>query len=170
MDPPYGGSVVRTALKTSNKPWQRGHANVALSLATTYLCFMCVCSSKCGCRSGSWSAGHEGKGNKTPPKNRKTKPQRPSDRLSCGESWVGSKPWCSWGTPTPHTSIFYLVALVGWCTWEATPVGILLTILLLHNIVVFEFYVASCTLGTTYCVRTGHAENGHPLHKRTFYG
>ena len=36
MDPPYGGSVVRTATTTSNKPRQRGHAIATLSLATTY--------------------------------------------------------------------------------------------------------------------------------------
>ena len=36
MDPPYGGSVVRTAMAASNKPRQRGHAITTLSLATTY--------------------------------------------------------------------------------------------------------------------------------------
>ena len=36
MDPPYGGSVVRTATTTPNKPRQRGHAIATLSLATTY--------------------------------------------------------------------------------------------------------------------------------------
>ena len=40
MDSPYGGSVVRTAKTTSNKPRQRGHAIVTLSLATTYLYFI----------------------------------------------------------------------------------------------------------------------------------
>ena len=36
MDPPYGGSVVRTATTASNKPRQRGHAIATLSLANTY--------------------------------------------------------------------------------------------------------------------------------------
>ena len=36
MDPPYGGSVVRTATTTSNEPRQRGHAIATLALATTY--------------------------------------------------------------------------------------------------------------------------------------
>ena len=36
MDPPYGGSVVRTATTAPNKPRQRGHAIATLSLATTY--------------------------------------------------------------------------------------------------------------------------------------
>ena len=36
MDPPHGGSVVRTATTASNKPRQRGHAIATLSLATTY--------------------------------------------------------------------------------------------------------------------------------------
>ena len=40
MDPPYGGSVVKTATKTSNKPRQRGHAIATLSLATTYFYFI----------------------------------------------------------------------------------------------------------------------------------
>ena len=36
MDSPCGGSVVRTATTTSNKPRQRGHAIATFSLATTY--------------------------------------------------------------------------------------------------------------------------------------
>ena len=40
MDPPYGGSVVRTATATPNKPRQRGHAIATLSFATTYLYFI----------------------------------------------------------------------------------------------------------------------------------
>ena len=40
MDPPYGGSVVRTATITSNKPRHRGHAIATLSLATTYFYFI----------------------------------------------------------------------------------------------------------------------------------
>ena len=40
MDPPYGGSVVRTATTASNKPRQRGHAIATLSLATTYFYFI----------------------------------------------------------------------------------------------------------------------------------
>ena len=40
MDLPYGGSVVRTATTTPNKPRQRGHAIATLSLATTYFYFI----------------------------------------------------------------------------------------------------------------------------------
>ena len=40
MDPPYGGSVARTATTSSNKLRQRGHAIATLSLATTYLYFI----------------------------------------------------------------------------------------------------------------------------------
>ena len=41
MDPPYGGSVVRTATTASNKPRQRGHAIATLlSLANTYFYFI----------------------------------------------------------------------------------------------------------------------------------
>ena len=40
MDPPYGGSVVRTATTPANKLRQRGHPIATLSLATTYFCFI----------------------------------------------------------------------------------------------------------------------------------
>ena len=36
MDPPYGGSVIRTVTTTPNKTRQWGHAIATLSLATTY--------------------------------------------------------------------------------------------------------------------------------------
>ena len=39
MDPPHGGSVVRTATATSNKPRQREHAIATLALVTTYFYF-----------------------------------------------------------------------------------------------------------------------------------